>query len=81
MRTKHVPTLLLISLLFFAETPMFAQGNNRAFAVTGATKGNVAWMTIREIDLTTGAEVRTIYSPGNKPVLLDALTRREIATT
>jgi hypothetical protein len=74
MRTKHVPTLFFISLLFFAKNQMFAQGNNRAFAVTGATKGNVAWMTVREIDLTTGAEIRTIYSPANKPVLFNALT-------
>ncbi|HEY6976000.1 MAG TPA: T9SS type A sorting domain-containing protein [Chitinophagaceae bacterium] len=75
MRTKSLPTLLLFTaLLFFAGTQMFAQKNNTAFAVTGATKGNVAWMTIREIDLTTGSEIRTIYAPSYKPVLLDAVT-------
>jgi hypothetical protein len=75
MRTKYVPTLLLFTiLLFFGGKQIFAQSNNRAFAVTGETKGNVAWMTIREIDLTTGAEIRTIYSPAYKPALLDALT-------
>src|SRR5438045_183139 len=74
MRTKYVPTLLFIGLLFFAGKQMFAQVNNRAFAITGETKGSVAWMTIREIDLTTGAEIRTIYAPSGKPVLLDALT-------
>jgi len=74
MRTKYLPALLFTSLLFFSGKQVFAQSNNRAFAITGATKGNVAWMTIREIDLTTGAEIRTIYSPSNKPALLDALT-------
>ncbi|HXL55999.1 MAG TPA: hypothetical protein VN958_07070, partial [Chitinophagaceae bacterium] len=75
MRTKYVPTLLFISLLFFSGKQMFAQNNNnRAFAITGETKGNIAWMVIREIDLTTGAELRKIYSPADKPALLDALS-------
>jgi hypothetical protein len=74
MKTKYVPTFLFIGLLFFAGKQMFAQTNNRAFAITGETKGNIAWMVIREIDLTTGAELRKIYSPTDKPVLLDALS-------
>jgi hypothetical protein len=74
MRTKYLPSLLLTGLLFFAGNQIFAQGKNSAFAITGETKGNVAWMVIREIDLTTGAEIRKIYSPADKPVLLDAIT-------
>ncbi len=74
MRTKYVPAFLFVGLLVFAGNQMFAQSNNRAFAITGESKGNVSWMVIREIDLTTGAEIRKIYSPTDKPALLDALT-------
>lgn len=52
---------------------IFAQ-NNRGFAITGATKGNIAWMVVREIDLTTGAELRTIYSPESKVTIADAVS-------
>jgi len=74
MRTKYIPTFLFAGLSLFACKQMSAQSNNKAFAITGDTKGNVAWMTIREIDLTTGAEIRKIYSPADKPALLDALS-------
>ena len=73
MKSSTLPKLLCAGFLLAANTQTFAQ-NNRAFAITGETKGNVAWTVVREIDLGTGAEVRTIYAPSSKPTILDAVS-------
>ena len=64
MRTLKFTSALIIVFLF-AVMHANAQLNkiNRAFAVTGETPGNVNWSIFREIDLSTGAEVRTLYAP------------------
>lgn len=36
---------------------------NRAFAVTGENPGNVNWSIFREVDLSNGSVVRTLYAP------------------
>jgi hypothetical protein len=77
MRQRILPTAFFAAILLFSANQMFAQ-NNTGFAITGATKGNIAWMVIREIDLSTGAEVRTIYAPENKPALVDAVTGKRL---
>src|SRR3954453_11485439 len=77
MRHRILPTSFFTALLIFSATQMFAQ-NNTGFAITGATKGNIAWTVIREIDLSTGAEIRTIYAPENKPTLVDAATGKHL---
>lgn len=42
---------------------------NTAFAVTGESKGNFTWNVIREVNLSTGEIIRTVYDPGvNKSV-------------
>lgn len=71
MRYSTLPKLLCAGFLLTVNAPTFAQ-NNRAFAITGETKGNIAWTVVREIDLSTGAELRTIYAPSSKTTILDA---------
>lgn len=61
------------ALYLLSASEIFAQ-SNRGFAITGATKGNIAWTVVREIDLTTGADLRTIYSPESKVTIADAVT-------
>lgn len=65
MKQKFLLPLALAGLVISAET----NAQNRAFAVTGETKGNFTWNVIREVDLSTGDVVRTIYNPSeNKAV-------------
>jgi len=73
MKSTTLPKLLCAGLLLAANAQTFAQ-NNRAYAITGETKGNIAWTVVREIDLGTGAEVRTIYAPSSKATILDAVS-------
>ena len=77
MRQRILPLGFLAAYLFFSANQTTAQ-NNTGFAITGATKGNIAWMVIREIDLATGAEIRTIYAPDNKPALVDVSTGKRL---
>jgi hypothetical protein len=64
--TKILPSLVIAALLFSSSS--YAQ-KNTAFAVTGATKGNFTWNVIREIDLSSGEVLRTIYDPAvNKTI-------------
>lgn len=59
MKKTILPILLTASLL--ANQSANAQAN-RAFAITGENKGNYVWTAIREIDLQTGAVVKTLFS-------------------
>src|SRR5438128_1367410 len=60
MKQKFLPSFFIAAALFSSNIQ--AQ-KNTAFAVTGASKGNFTWNVIREIDLSTGEVVRTIYDP------------------
>jgi hypothetical protein len=60
MKRKILPIFVLTATLF--SSPSEAQ-KNAAFAVTAAVKGNFNWNVIREIDLSTGEVIRTIYDP------------------
>lgn len=59
MKKTFLPILITASLL--ANQSANAQAN-RAFAITGENKGNYVWTAIREIDLQTGAVVKTLFS-------------------
>lgn len=75
MNRKILPALA-ISALFFSSS--YAQKNS-AFAVTAETKGNVQWNVIREIDLSSGEVLRTIYNPAiNKTVNYKAVAGAEL---
>lgn len=71
MKYKILPALAISALLLSSETN--AQ-KNTAFAVTGQAKGNFTWNVIREIDLTTGEVLRTVYDPAtNKNIHFKAV--------
>src|SRR6476659_5670320 len=55
---KRTPLLLILSIF---TTFSFAQKANRAYAITGQANGNLSWTDIREIDLSTGKVVNTIF--------------------
>lgn len=77
MKLLNLRCCLLLTLAFTCGKEMFAQ-SNKAYAITGETKGNIAWTTVREIDLTNGNEIRKIYSPADKPLLLDAVSGKRL---
>src|SRR5690349_19495561 len=77
MRQRILPSCFIAACLLFSANQISAQ-TNTGFAITGATKGNIAWMVVKEIDLSTGAEIRTIYAPENKPALIDAATGKHL---
>lgn len=62
---------MLLGMLLSACAPLCAQ-KNTAYAITGTSKDNVSWTVIREIDLSTGKELRTIYEPKNNIAIVDA---------
>jgi len=57
MKKATLPILLLAALL-----SNNAQAQNKAYAITGESKGTYTWTAIREIDLSNGNIVKTIYS-------------------
>ena len=73
MRTSYLFPTILGAICLLSNKSASAQNNN-AFAITGSSKGDIAWMTVRQIDLSTGAEIKQIYTPKDKPVILDALS-------
>lgn len=76
---KHLRFLFLAATCI-AVLPQTQAQKNTAFAITGATKGNLNWTVLREIDLGSGALVRNIYIPSSqKPAHLNAATGKAIS--
>lgn len=63
MKQKIIPFLAITALLISSYS--IAQ-KNTAFAVTASSKGNFNWNVIREIDLSSGEVIRTVYDPAVK---------------
>ena len=80
MSTSYLYSTLLASLLLSSTENVNAQ-KSRAFAITGDAKGNINWMNVREIDLSTGAEIRSIYTPNDRPAIIDALSGTRLQLT
>jgi hypothetical protein len=61
----------------------FAQNNSRrqAYAITSSQKGQSSWTEVRLVDLTTGAEVQTIYNSQVQPQVLNARTGKSITVS
>lgn len=69
---------LLLSILILAFSFSFAQ-KNLAFAITGTGNGDFQWMSIRQIDLSTGSVTKNIFEKDVTGFqMLDALTDKEI---
>lgn len=60
MKYKVLPLCSLVVALLCGTN---ADAQNRAYAVTGETVGQFNWNAIREVDLTTGEVLRTVYDP------------------
>lgn len=63
MKQKILPSLAIAAILVSSQ--LSAQKNS-AFAVTAATKGDYTWNVIREVDLSSGEVIRTVYDPSSK---------------
>src|SRR3954465_5552153 len=66
MKQRFLLTFAL-TVIFFSSS-LHAQ-RNTAFAVTASAKGNFNWNVIREIDLSTGEVIRTLYDPAVKKTI------------
>ncbi|MEP6615799.1 MAG: T9SS type A sorting domain-containing protein [Ginsengibacter sp.] len=58
---KRTPLLLLLTLI---TSFSFAQKGGKAYAITGQANGNFSWTDIREIDLSSGKVINTIFENG-----------------
>lgn len=78
MKFAILPSLA-VSALFIST---FASGQkNTAFAVTAPDKGSFSWNVVREISLSTGEVIRTLYDPGaGTPVRYRAAAGRDLKT-
>ena len=77
MKRRLLLSFLILSLTFNSFSQV-----NKAFAITGNGNGDFQWMSIRQIDLATGAVVKNIFEKGVTPFQMrDALTDQEIVLT
>lgn len=56
--------LLLSTFILLFSICSIAQDANKAFAITGNSNGDFQWMSIRQIDLSTGAVTKNIFEKG-----------------
>ncbi|MCW3110708.1 MAG: type sorting protein, partial [Segetibacter sp.] len=76
MKQRFLPIFAFTALLLSSQS--YAQ-RNAAFAVTASSKGNFNWNVIREIDLSTGEVIRTLYDPAiNKTINYKAAPGTEL---
>lgn len=61
---RTILPMILLSTFFVSQSN--AQ-TNKAYAITAETKGTYNWTAIREIDLSNGNVLRTLFSNTNKP--------------
>jgi len=54
--------VFLLSLVSISLISANAQ-SKKAYAITGDTKGSYSWVSVKEIDLSTGEVVRTVFEP------------------
>lgn len=79
MRTNYLIPCLLSTICLCSAAKINAQKSS-AFAITGSSKGDISWTTVRQIDLSTGAVVRDLYSPKDRPATIDALSGARTAS-
>lgn len=72
---------LLFLLASFIVCGVSAQKKNKkvtAYAITANEKGATHWSEVRLVDISTGDEVESVYSPDQKPEILNARTGKAI---
>lgn len=72
--------LLILTFAVIVQSHLQAQ-SKKAYAVTGDKPGSINWVAFREIDLSNGKTLQTIYAPSQNDVTYDALTGKAIAAT
>lgn len=79
MARRILLTLTMVSLVIVG----LAQNNSRrqAYAITSSQKGQANWTEVKLVDLTTGAEVQTIYNSQVQPQMLNARTGKAVAVS
>jgi len=59
MKKSILPILFCAPICFGSVSAQ----TNKAFAITSETKGTIQWTAVKELDLSTGNVVRSIFSP------------------
>jgi hypothetical protein len=78
MKKTILPILFCAPICFGS---VFAQ-TNKAFAITSEMKGTIQWNAVKELDLSTGNIVRSIYSPSElKNVVFNFFNEKGIVST
>jgi hypothetical protein len=78
MKKTILPILFCAPICFGS---VFAQ-TNKAFAITSEMKGTIQWNAVKELDLSTGNVVRSIYSPSElKNVVFNFFNEKGIVST
>lgn len=77
MVRRSLLTLTMLALVIVG----LAQTNSRsqAYAITSSQKGQTVWTEVRLVDLTTGAEVQTVYNGQVQPQVLNARSGKPIS--
>ena len=72
--------ILLLSAMMAFTTTLLAQKNQRntAYAITGVDKGHSSWTEVRQVDLSTGEVVKTIYESSQEVEILNARTGKPV---
>ena len=77
--------ILLFSVMVVSITTLQAQKNDKAsktttgYAITAIEKGGRSWREVRQIDVTTGADVKIIYDSKQEAEALNARTGKPVA--
>lgn len=77
MKTRILSLATALLPLFFISTLVQAQ-SKKTFAITSEVKGQINWTILREIDPATGAALKTIYTPSDKAIILDAFSHQQL---
>ncbi|MDB5193795.1 MAG: hypothetical protein JWQ96_3358 [Segetibacter sp.] len=70
--------ILLASTSIASVSAQKKQQKKTAFAITASQKGSSAWGEVKLVDITTGEEIKTIYSSNDQVEVLNARTGKPV---
>ena len=76
MKYKH----LLVFSFSFLSLHSFSQ-SNKAYAITGQSAANFNWVDIRQIDLSTGTSIKTIFESGKTNFMVQDLSTKQTSNS
>lgn len=78
MKKSILPILFCAPICFGSVSAQ----TNKAFAITSETKGTIQWTAVKELDLSTGNVVRSIFSPSElKNITFNFFNEKGIVST